>query len=96
MTYLALFSLHAKGSFGRLRLPLDITNNDGRVALLEICCRLNNVRATCVGVSQIRNVYEPLWRGEDDELWFGFERLLFTDIQRRDRVARYHHVAIEV
>lgn len=66
---------HGQGSFGRLRLPMDITNNDGRAALLEICCRLNNVRATCVGISQIRNVYEPLWRGEDDELWFGFRSM---------------------
>ncbi|KAH9919514.1 uncharacterized protein B0H18DRAFT_957472 [Fomitopsis serialis] len=41
--------------------------------------------------SQIRNVYEPLWkRSEAAELWDNYERMVIRDIRRGDRVARYH------
>jgi hypothetical protein len=34
-----------QGSFGRLRVPLDINDKMGRQALLETCVWLNNIRA---------------------------------------------------
>lgn len=83
-----------QGAFGRLRLPLNINRNEDRKELLEICMRLTNVRTARVGINQIRNVYVPIWTAEreDIELWTGFEQMLFGDIQRRDRVARFHLV----
>ena len=81
-----------QGSFGRLRLPLEINDDGGRADLLEVCVRMNNVRALLVGINQIRNVYMPIWQDEDDRLWSGFERMLFGDIQWHDRVSRFHNV----
>jgi hypothetical protein len=82
-----------QGSFGRLRVPMNINDNQGRRDLLEICGRLHNLRVRCVGVNQILNVYVPTWQTEDGELWAGFETMLFRDIQRQDRVSRFHGVA---
>ena len=84
-----------QGSFGRLRVPLDIRDNHGRAQLLEICVRLNNLRANCVGISQIRSVYQPVWMEEDEEMWFNFENMIFREIRARDRVGRFHHVNLD-
>lgn len=83
-----------QGAFGRLRLPLNINQVEDRQELLEVCMRLANVRTARVGINQIRNVYMPIWTAsiEDMELWTGFEEMLFGDIQRRDRVARFRLV----
>jgi hypothetical protein len=81
-----------QGSFGRLRVPLNIQDNHGRARLLEICVRLNNLRANFVGISQIRSVYQPVWMEEDEEIWFNFENMVFRDIRAQDRVGRFHHV----
>ena len=84
-----------QGSFGRLRVPLDIEDNQGHARLLEVCVRLNNLRANHVGISQIRSVYQPVWMDEDEEMWHNFENMVFRDIHRRDRVGRYYHVNID-
>lgn len=82
-----------QGSFGRLRVPLDINDEKGRQDLLELCMRLSNIRAECVGINQIRNVYMPTWRAsEDEELWIQLADMMFGDIRRRDRVSRFHLV----
>lgn len=85
-----------QGSFGRLRIPLEISRNQERGDLLEICARLNNVRAELVGINQIRSVYMPLWKQtrEDEQMWMGFENMLFSEQRRCDRVARFHNIAI--
>ncbi|KAF5371930.1 hypothetical protein D9757_011485 [Collybiopsis confluens] len=84
-----------QGSFGRLRVPLPISNSDARQELLEICCRLTNVRAICVGINQIRSVYLPTWKAsEDDRLWDELGNMLFGEIRRVDRVARFHVVPV--
>ncbi|KIK34262.1 hypothetical protein CY34DRAFT_26895 [Suillus luteus UH-Slu-Lm8-n1] len=49
-----------QGSFGRLRVPLDVNDRARRQRLLEVCVRLSNVRAICVGINQIRSVYMPI------------------------------------
>lgn len=80
-----------QGSFGRLRVPLDPNDPEWRCDLLELCVRMNNVRASLVGINQIRNVYLPTWReAEDARLWFEFEDMLLSDVRAGDRVSRFH------
>jgi len=81
-----------QGSFGRLRVPLEINHTDRRGDVLETTSRLFQVRARRVGINQIRNVYMPTWiDGEDQRaIWNDFENILFKDQRCNDRVARYH------
>lgn len=81
-----------QGVFGRLRIPLEANDDEGRANLLETCMRLANVRTKRVGINQIRNVYIPIWQGEDDHLYNDMEALLYGEPQTRyvDRVARFH------
>lgn len=82
-----------QGSFGRLRLPLD-PNNPER--LLRICLHLHQLRTQCVGINQILNVYEPIWEEADgSDLWRGFEKIVCKEIRARDRVLRFHVVAMQ-
>ena len=81
-----------QGSFGRLRVPLDIQDNQGRARLLEICIRLNNLQANVVGISQIQSVYQPVWMEGGEEIWYNFENMVFCDIRAHDRVGRFHEV----
>jgi hypothetical protein len=81
-----------QGLFGRLRVPLNIQDNHGRARLLEICVRLNNLRANFVGISQIQSVYQPIWTEEDEEIWFNFENMVFRDIRAQDCIGRFHHI----
>lgn len=85
-----------QGSFGQLRVPSDINSGSNRLCLLEVCCRLFNVRSNCVGVSQIRSVYLPMWReSEDAKLWDELGDMMFGEICRKDRVARFHVIPVE-
>jgi hypothetical protein len=85
-----------QGSFGRLRMPLPIGDNTGRGMLLEVCVRLYNLRVELVGINQIRTVYMPVWRDNDqEELWDGFENMMFGEQQRRDRVSQFYVVPSE-
>lgn len=69
-----------QGSFGRLRIPLDINFSEQRQDLREACVRLNNVCACMVGINQIWSVYMPIWQGdeEDQQVWAHFEEMLFS------------------
>ncbi|KAH7919021.1 hypothetical protein BV22DRAFT_1108214 [Leucogyrophana mollusca] len=71
-----------QGSFGCLRVPLDINFCDKRGDLLEICVQLNNVRARLVGINEIRS----------EEIWARFEQMMFGEQRRKDCVGRFHHV----
>ena len=87
-----------QGSFGRLRLPLSIHNNQQRADLLEVCFRLHNLRTRRIGRNQIQSVYMPEWRqtAQEEEIWTNFENMLFGDQQEYDRVKRfYNHFAYE-
>jgi hypothetical protein len=85
-----------QGAFGRLRVPLPISSENHRHHRIEICARLSNVRARCVGISQIQSVYMPIWRAsEDDSLWLELGDMLFGDIRKRDRVSRFHLEVVE-
>ncbi|KAH9028388.1 hypothetical protein EDB85DRAFT_1614181 [Lactarius pseudohatsudake] len=68
----------------------------GRARLLEVCMRLNILCVHYVGISQISRVYEPVWRGQDEEMRYNFENTTFCDIRRRDRVSRYYRANIAV
>ncbi|KAH7919463.1 hypothetical protein BV22DRAFT_1108057 [Leucogyrophana mollusca] len=84
-----------QGSFGRLRVPLEIADSDRRANLLETCVRLHNVCTTLIGINQIQTVYVKQWTqdAEQEELWMAFESMLFGDQQKKDRVSQYHIVA---
>ncbi|OJT13129.1 hypothetical protein TRAPUB_10323 [Trametes pubescens] len=84
-----------RGGFGRLHVPLDVNDPVGRGELLEVCVCLSNLRAERVGISEIRTVYMRYWEdAEDADIWQNFENVLFGDLRRRDRVARYHLVVV--
>jgi hypothetical protein len=85
-----------QGAFGRLRLPLDIDNAERRANLLETCFRLHNFRTHRVGHNQIHAVYMPLWRQttDDEQVWDGFESMMFSDQRRKDHVTRFHNFAV--
>lgn len=81
-----------QGSFGRLRIPLDISRAEDRAHLLETCIRLHNFRTRVVGINQIRTVYFKHWWDDDEEaqLCNSLEHMFFSDPRKNDRVARYH------
>ncbi|CAK5267792.1 unnamed protein product, partial [Mycena citricolor] len=85
-----------QGSFGRLRVPLDINNTKARANLIEVCLRLHNLRAERVGHNQIRSVYMPVWTEavEDARLWSDFGDVMFSEQRRNDRVARFHNFPV--
>ncbi|KZV63120.1 hypothetical protein PENSPDRAFT_617033 [Peniophora sp. CONT] len=89
----AEWGMHSmRTSFGRLNIPLDVNDKEGRATLLEVCTRLHNLRAETVGINEIRQVYEPTWRTEEDDIFFRMERLVLRDVRRHDRVARFHRL----
>jgi len=82
-----------QGSFGRLRVPLEIGHKARCGDLLEICVRTFNLRSRLIGINQIRSVYFACWKSDWDS-WDSFERVLFSDQCRNDRVARFHTAAV--
>jgi hypothetical protein len=80
-----------QGCFGRLRVPLEANHTACRGDLLEICARLHNLRTRMVGINQIRSVYMPIWKAdEQEEIWANFENILFSVQRKNDRVRRFH------
>ena len=78
-----------QGSFGRLRILLEVNHSEKRANLLETCVQLNNLCAACVGLNQIQSVYMPIWQkdAEGHEVWMNFKNMLFSDQQKKDRVS---------
>jgi hypothetical protein len=81
-----------QGSFGRLRVPLEVKHTERHASLLETCVQLHNLCALKVGINQIRTVYLKEWcvTEELDELWKNFETMLFSEQRSKDRVSNYH------
>ena len=81
-----------QGSFGRLRLPLQINDKNARGDLIEICFRLHNLRTRRIGYNEIEKVYMPEWKKtlDDEEIWNHFEEMVFGDQRQKDRVSRFH------
>lgn len=84
-----------QGSFGRLRVPLEIKHTARRANLLETVTRLHNLRARRVGLNQIRTVYMKEWQVNEaqERIWSDFENLLFADQRKNDRISHFHMVA---
>lgn len=84
-----------QGTFGRLRIPLKISNPERRGDLLEVCFRLNNLRTRRIGINQIKTVYVPIWYEnlEESRIWKDFGDMLFSEQRRNDRVERFHTYA---
>jgi len=76
-----------QGRFGRLRMPLEIGDNDGRANLIETCFRLHNLRTRRVGIN---HVYAPVQDEGDDRVWRGFEPILFPAPSKPDRISNFH------
>ena len=81
-----------QGSFGRLRIPLEINDSQRRGDLIETCIRLYNFHVERVGLNQIREVYMPQCRmdAEDEEILSNFKNVLFSDQRKKDCVLRFH------
>ena len=84
-----------QGAFGRLRVPLDV-DADHRFLLLRVIVWAHNLRTTRVGINQICSVYCNIWKEADgEEIWQGFASIMFGDLRKHDRVARFHTMAVE-
>ncbi|KAG2076065.1 hypothetical protein BDR04DRAFT_1149775 [Suillus decipiens] len=57
-----------QGAFGRLRLPLNITNEEAHSNLIEVCLWLHNLRATHIRINQIWTVYMKIWQATEDDM----------------------------
>lgn len=79
-----------QGRFGRLRMPLEIEDVDGRADLIETCFRLHNLRTRRVGINHIKNVYVPEQRDGDSRIWEGFEQILFPAPDKPNLVNSFH------
>ena len=81
-----------QGSFGRLRIPLSITMDHLRCRILLTCFRLHQLRVRLVGINQIQTVYHPLWQQSPEQFLTNLSDDFF-EVQRNDRVSRFHLVA---
>lgn len=82
-----------QGSFGRLRMPLEINNAKQRGDLLETCVRLQNLRTKLVGINQLCSVYMPIWQeNKQEEIWHNFENMLYGEQRKNDRVSKFYFI----
>lgn len=81
-----------QGSFGRLRIPLEVNDAVRRGDMLETCVRLQNLRTKLVGINKLQSVYLPIWQEnvEQEEIWSNFENIVYGDQRKHDRVAKFH------
>ena len=55
-----------------------------------------NLRVRRVGISEIRNVYFQVWQeDEDTDIWNDLDNVVFGEVRKRDRVARFHRVVVD-
>ena len=85
-----------QGSFGCLHLPLPIANTRACANLIEACIQLSNVCAQLVGISQIWEVFMPIWKEEEGNVWDSFKTMFFRQLRQRDWVSRFHLYVDEV
>ncbi|KAE9400101.1 hypothetical protein BT96DRAFT_957063 [Gymnopus androsaceus JB14] len=88
----AKWGMHTmQGSFGRLRVPLQITYHEWHGNLLEAYTQLFNLRTRCIGYNQIQTVYMPIWSAnEQEQIWTDFKILLFGEQPKLDHIACFH------
>lgn len=87
-----------QSTFGRLRVPLDANDSVRRQCIFAVILRLHNLRVRRIGISQIRSVYVSTWYESPVEkaVWEGFEEMVFGEMRRFDRVARFHVVPADL
>ncbi|KAA1074568.1 hypothetical protein PGT21_010309 [Puccinia graminis f. sp. tritici] len=78
-----------QGSFGRLKMPLPATDHQYQADLLQIACRLHQLRCRSVGINQTATVYQSVW-DDNNLLCRDFHRMLFADIQGQCHISRYY------
>jgi len=84
-----------QGAFGRLRVPLDV-DAVHFFLLLRVVVQDHDLRTTRVGINQICSVYCNIWKEADrEEILQGFASIMFGDLRKHDRVARFHTMAVE-
>ena len=81
-----------QGSFGRPRIPLPSDDVSFRQLVLVLCCRLFQIRARVVGISEIQAVYERIWL--ESGIYAGFQDLRFREILFGDRIRQYYNLSI--
>lgn len=81
-----------QGGFSRLKLPMPAADPGYRREVLYLCCRLHQIRTRHVGINQIRTTYFSAWEEYGRDVLDDFEEMLFTDIQRNDRISRYYNM----
>jgi hypothetical protein len=81
-----------QGGFGRLKLPLDIQDSEGRGNTIEIAIQMTNVCTRRIGINQTLQFYVPIWKENkvDALMWDGFEDMVFGEVQKHDCVAMFH------
>ncbi|RPA72210.1 hypothetical protein BJ508DRAFT_217249, partial [Ascobolus immersus RN42] len=83
----AEWEMHAlQGPFGRLKTPMSSNDPEFRKLVLETCFRLQNLRTHCIGINQIKVVYEEVWK--QNRIFNNFADMLFKDIHANDRIRR--------
>ena len=62
---------------------------------LKVIARAHNLQTKLVGLNEIRSVYCDIWRQADgDATWAGFASMMFGELCKNDRVARFHTIAV--
>jgi hypothetical protein len=86
--------------FARLKMPMPASESSYRHDMLELCCRLHQVRVRSVGISQIKSVYMDAWDeysgGDwgDRDLTRQIQGMLLPNTQKNDRISRYYHIVL--
>ena len=71
-------------------MPLPVNDAKAHANLIETCVQLSNVHTCLVGISQIREVFMPIWKEEDGGVWDSFEAMFFGQIRQNNHVSRFH------
>jgi hypothetical protein len=77
-----------QGSFSRLKIPMPANDASYRQRLLEVCCKLHNVRTRLEGINQIKTVYEGEWKSGGEDIELG-EKL--RGVRKNERIRRYYN-----
>ncbi|EFP76083.2 uncharacterized protein PGTG_02524 [Puccinia graminis f. sp. tritici CRL 75-36-700-3] len=86
----AEWGMHSiQGSFARIKLPLPADDHQFRTDVLQVICRLHQIRCREVQINQTRSVYMST-QDEQKMLCQKFHWMLFSHIQQNCRISRYY------
>lgn len=80
-----------QGAFGRLKIPMDCNDAEGRGRLIRVCVRIHQLRCRAVGLNQLKEVFINTWKDAETH-YEDFGDLLFRDIMSKDRISRYYNL----